>query len=227
MAKYTLIIAAGGTGKRFGLDIPKQFYVVGGKPVIIHTLSVFEDMDEIDEIIISCHKDYISHTVHIVEKYGIRKVRSVIEGGDTRQQSVYKAVCNVSEDTDYILIHDAARPFINADSIRRCISDAIATGCASVGKRVADTLKRSDDKCYITDTVDRTNLWQIETPQIFRRDIISDCHKKCIEDMVECTDDCMICERYGYKIKITEASCINLKLTHNSDILLAEAILGV
>lgn len=227
MAKNTLIIAAGGTGERTGLDIPKQFYVIKGKPVIVHTISVFEGMEEIDEIIISCHKDYISHTLDIVEKYGISKVTSVIEGGDTRQKSVYKAICRVSEDTDYILIHDAARPFINADSIRRCLIDASVTGCASVGKRVADTLKRSDDKCYITDTVDRDNLWQIQTPQIFRRDIISHCHDKCISDNVECTDDCMICERYGHRIKITEASCINTKLTDSSDILLAEAILGV
>lgn len=227
MAKNTLIIAAGGIGKRSGLDIPKQFYVINGKPVIVHTISVFEGMKEIDEIIISCHKDYISHALDIVKEYGLSKVVSVVEGGDTRQQSVYKAICAVSEDTEYILIHDAARPFINEDSIRRCLCDASVTGCASVGKRVSDTLKRSDDKCFIMDTVDRENLWQIQTPQIFKKDIISICHKKCVEDMAVCTDDCMICERYGYRIKITEASCINTKITQNSDILLAEAILGV
>lgn len=227
VAKNTLIIAAGGIGKRTGLDIPKQFYTIKDKPVIAHTISVFEKMDEIDEIIISCHKDYISHTMDIVNKYNLSKVVSVVEGGDTRQQSVFKALCKVSDDTEYVLIHDAARPFINQDSIRRCMLDAKISGCASVGKRVSDTLKRSDEEGYIEDTVDRNNLWQIQTPQIFKFHIIYECHKKCIEDDVSCTDDCMICERYGHRIKITQASCINMKLTDKSDILIAEAILNV
>ena len=227
MAKNTLIIAAGGVGKRTGLDIPKQFYMLSGIPVIVRTIRVFENMDDITDIIITCHKDYVEYTKTMMKEYGIDKVKCVTEGGDTRRQSVYNALKNVSDDTDYVLIHDAARPFINEDSIRRCILDAESTGCAAVGKRVVDTLKRTDGAGFITDTVDRDNLWQIQTPQIFKKDIICDCHQRCINDCFEATDDCMICERYGYSIKITESSCNNIKITDKSDIQLAEAIFNV
>lgn len=227
MAKNTLIIAAGGVGKRTGLDIPKQFYVIKGKPVIAYTVEIFEEMDEIDEIIISCHRDFISHITDIINEYGFTKVKTVTEGGNTRQESVYNALKSVSDDTELVLIHDAARPFTDSHSIRQCILDAKETGCAAVGRRVSDTLKRTDNEGMIDGTVDRENLWHIQTPQIFERKIISECHRRCLEDGIECTDDCMICESYGYRIKITEVSGINIKLTDLSDILLAEAILGV
>lgn len=227
MGRITVIIAAGGVGSRAGIDVPKQFYEIKGKPIIAYTLDVFEQITEIDEIIISANASFIEKTKDIVRKFGFSKVSCVLEGGDTRQQSVYKALGMVGDDTDYILIHDAARPFINRDSVLRCISDVKETGCAAVGKRAVDTMKRTDDRQCISETVDRTNLWHIQTPQAFERRIITECHEKCVADGAQYTDDCMICEKYGYKIRITEASSINMKITQYEDILLAEAILGV
>lgn len=227
MAKSSLIIAAGGVGKRAGLDMPKQFYEILSKPVIAHTIEIFESIPAIEEIIISCHKDYILYTYDIIKTFGFKKIKTVVSGGDTRQESVYKALLQVSDDSEYVLIHDAARPLISKTTVEKCMENAYSLGCSAVGKRVSDTLKRTDDLSYIKETVSRENLWQIQTPQIFKKDIIVLCHNKAIEDAFVATDDCMLCERYGYDIVITEADCNNIKITEKSDIRLAEALLNV
>ncbi len=227
MDKSSLIIAAGGVGKRAGLDMPKQFYEILSKPVIVHTIEAFENIREIEEIIISCHKDYVLYTYDIIKAFGLKKVKTVVSGGDTRQESVYKALSHVSDDSRYVLIHDAARPLISESAVLKCMENACVTGCSAVGRRVTDTLKRTDNASMITETVSRENLWQIQTPQIFKRDIIFDCHNKAKDDGFIATDDCMLCEKYGYDIIITEADCNNIKITERSDIALAEALLNV
>ena len=112
---YGVVIAAGGSGTRFGTDIPKQFVEISGIPIIAHTLSPFQACNEISEIVIVAHKDYLVYCSDIVKRFGFDKVTSIIEGGSTRQASVFKGIKTL--DTDYVLIHDAARPVISAENL--------------------------------------------------------------------------------------------------------------
>lgn len=220
---YGAVIAAGGSGTRFGTDMPKQFVDVLGIPVIAHTISKFQDCGYIDRIVISVHRDYVVFCNDIVRRFGYSKVVSIIEGGATRQESVFKALKVL--DTDYVLIHDAARPAIDAETIERCCMELKNCKACAVGARVVDTVKVSDDGDFITGTLDREKLWLIQTPQCFQREFILMCHQNAVFDRLTVTDDCMLAEHYGTKVKLVEGSRSNIKITDYSDLSVAEVIL--
>lgn len=223
--KYGVVIAAGGTGTRFGSDIPKQFLEIDDIPVIAHTISKFENCNEIKEIVISVHKDYLVYCSDIVKKFGFKKVTTVLEGGKTRQQSVFKGIKVLSSDVDYVLIHDAARPMVSIDTITKCCEAVRKYGASAAGSKVVDTLKLSEDGDFIQGTVDRSKMWQIQTPQCFNRDLILKFHKNAAFEGFEATDDCMLAEHYGQKIKLIESGRDNIKITEPKDLIIAEVLL--
>lgn len=223
--KFGAVIAAGGTGSRFGGDIPKQFTEACGIPVIAHTLRKFELCDEIDEIVIVTHKDYLVFCSDIVKSFEFEKVTSIIEGGKTRQQSVFKGIKSTSTHIDYVLIHDAARPAVSVETIKKCCDTVSEYGACAAGTKVVDTIKISDDGMFITATADRSKLWQIQTPQCFEREYILKCHKNAAFEGFEATDDCMLAERYGARIKLVEGGHDNLKITNFKDLAIAEVLL--
>lgn len=220
---FGVVIAAAGVGKRFGTDIPKQFNEALGIPVIAHTISRFCNCKLIDNITIVTHKDYVVYCSDIVKEFGFDKVTSIIEGGPTRQSSVFKGI--KATETDYVLIHDAARPLITNDAIIKCCHTLMDYGSCAVGVRVTDTIKISKDGKTIDSTPDRNLLWQIQTPQCFDREYILTCHKRAVFDGIEATDDCALAEYYGDEVRLVEGSRTNIKITDYSDLAVAEVLL--
>ena len=223
--KFGAIIAAGGSGTRFGSSIPKQFVDVCGIPVIAHTIGKFQKSAYIDEIVIVTHKDYVVFCNDIAKEMNFTKVTTIIEGGADRQESVFKGL--KSSNCEYVLIHDAARPMISTEDIDKCCNYLEEYDCCSVGSKVVDTLKISEDGQFIDATLDRSKVWAIETPQCFRKDVIIKCHKNAVFDRVAATDDCMLAEKYGYKVKLIESQTNNIKITNQRDLLVAEVLLNV
>ncbi len=221
----SVVIAAAGSGSRMGMDVNKQFLDIGGKPVLARTIQAFEDCSLVDEIIVIAAESEVEYcNKGIVGKYGFRKVKNVICGGEFRQQSVYNGLMQVSTDCDIVLIHDGARPFIDCKSITECIEAARETGAACVAVPVKDTIKRADDEGYIEGTIDRRSLWAMQTPQAFRYDLIVEAHRNAILEGYVGTDDAVLVERIGRRVKLVSGSYYNIKITTKEDLAIAEGI---
>ena len=222
----SVVIVAAGSGSRMGSEIPKQFLEVSGKPILAYTIDKFDSLESVNEIVVVTRSDSIVLCGDIVKQYEYKKVKTIIEGGATRQESVYKGLCALGEDSQYVLIHDGARPLISSDAIDRCISSVIKNNACAVGVPLVDTIKYSDTGEYITKTVDRSRLWSIQTPQAFEKELIINYHKKAIEDNFSATDDCMLLEHYGEKIALVEGEYENIKITSPIDIFVMEGIIN-
>lgn len=223
--KFAVVIAAGGSGTRFGGDVPKQYVELCGYPVIAHTIKNFENSDLISEIIVVTHRDYVVYCQDLAKNLNFRKITTVIEGGKTRQESVFKGIKQLSNDVTHVLIHDAARPNISADIIKEICETLFDCSACAVGVKVADTVKVSEDGEFISATLDRSKLWQIQTPQAFEKKLILKCHKNAAFEGFEATDDCMIAEKYGVKIKLVEGNRANLKITDYNDLVVMEGLM--
>ena len=215
----TAIIAAGGKGTRMGGDRNKIFLELCGKTVISRTVEIFDKNPHISEIIIVTGKDDISECEALMQKFG--KISAIVEGGPTRRDSVYNGL-KIAKG-HIIAIHDAARCLVSDEIINEAIDAAVKYGAAAPGVICKDTLKESDEDGFIASTIDRSKTYQIQTPQIFKSEIIMSAHNNA--DVFEATDDCSLVERMGGKIKITQGSYDNIKLTTPEDIIIGENIL--
>lgn len=220
----TAIIAAGGKGTRMGAGFNKVFMRLCGDEILLHTMRTFNESPLVDEIIVVTGKDDIERVKTLGKENSITKLAAVTVGGETRRASVYNGICEASG--DIIAIHDGARCLITQAEIAAVIGDCEKFGAAALGVPCKDTLKAADDDGFIAGTIDRSKTFQIQTPQVFERDVIIQAHKRAIEDKFEPTDDCALLECYGGKIKITEGSYDNIKLTTPEDIAVAEKILS-
>ena len=222
--KCVAVITAAGSGKRMGSDRKKQFIELFGKPVIAYTLEKFQNTDEIDDIVLVVSKDDIDFCrSEIVVKYGFSKVREILAGGAERQESVYKGVMTAAELGEIILIHDGVRPFVKRDEIVKTVEAADEKGAAILAVKVKDSLRSFDGT--ESKFVPRENMWLVQTPQSFRRDIIVNAHKKAAEDGFSGTDDAVLAERMGCNIYLVEGSYENIKITTPEDLVFSEAIL--
>ncbi len=225
MSKISVVIAAAGRGKRMGLDMNKQYIEVHGRPILAMTVQCFEECSHIDEIVIVANESEIEYCRNsIVDKYRFSKVKAVVSGGETRQQSVFNGLNQLSADCDIVLIHDGARPFILQESIMACINSADTYGAACAAVPVKDTVKLADTDGFVARTVDRSGLWQIQTPQTFRFGLVMEAHRKALSDGFDGTDDAMLVERLGYKVKLVLSDYYNIKITTREDLVYAEAI---
>ena len=164
--KFTAIILSAGTGSRMKSNMPKQYMELLGKPVIYYSIKAFED-SPVDEIVIVCSTDYIEYFRHsIIEKYGFEKLKAVVQGGKERYNSVYEGL-KAANGTDYVLIHDGARPLVDNEIIVRSMHTVEKEKACVAGMPVKDTIKVSDEFGYSANTPDRKSLWQIQTPQCF------------------------------------------------------------
>ena len=222
--KVSALIVAGGVGSRMGADIPKQFLKLFGKPVIAHTIEAFEKNDCIDEIVIVTLEDYIVFCKDIVDSFGFSKVKKIVSGGSTRQESVYKGLMEITG--EYVLIHDGARPIVSQKVIENCVGTVTTSSACAVGVKVNDTLKIADDNKIITSTPDREHMYSIQTPQAFSTSEITEAHKFAVESGFVGTDDAVLYERLGKNVKIVEGDYSNIKITSPIDISIAEAYLG-
>jgi 2-C-methyl-D-erythritol 4-phosphate cytidylyltransferase len=222
----TAIIVAGGKGKRMGQSINKQFIKIGDMEILARTLEVFQNTAEIDEIVVVCAEDEIDFCrENIVERYGYGKVARLVPGGLERQNSVLNGLRSCSTDTDIVVIHDGARPFVASDIIRESIKCADHCGACTAAVPVKDTIKVVDKDGFSIDTPDRSTLYAVQTPQTFKYDIIMEAHNRALKMNIIGTDDTMLVENMGLKVKIISGSYLNIKLTTQEDLIFGELIL--
>lgn len=225
--KNTAIVLAAGQGKRMNSKVQKQFLELGGKPLLYYSLKCFQDSGMIRDIILVTGAESVPFCKEeIVEKYGLTKVTKVIPGGKERYDSVYEGLLSC-ENSDFVLIHDGARPFITEEIIRRGIQGVEKTGACVIGMPSKDTVKIADTQGYVAETPDRSTVWTIQTPQIFEYNLIREAHEKIrCRDMSAITDDAMVVEQEtGVKIVLVEGSYKNLKITTPEDLDIAEIFL--
>lgn len=220
------IILAGGRGKRMGSDISKQFIEIDGKPILYYTLKRFIDSKSINEIILVLPKDEIEYCIdNVLNKYNL-KVTKIVEGGKERQDSVYNALKEVVG-CDIVLIHDGARPFVKERIIEEGIAFAKEHGAAAPGVIPKDTIKVIDKNSFSKETPDRNTLVAIQTPQVFKSNIIIDAHKKVRESKLVVTDDTMVVEMNNNRVYIYEGDYENIKITTKEDLILAQKLVNV
>lgn len=219
----SVVIPAAGMGKRMNTDINKQYIELKGKAILAHTIEKFEKNKYIDEIIIVTRKDEEDFCKkNIVLKYNFKKVKDIVCGGKERRDSVYNGLKKVGKNTDIVLIHDGARPFITDEIINNSIKEILLHRAIVVGVPVKDTIKKVNEENTIENTPNRKHLWSVQTPQGFFYDIITECYSKSIEEDIEATDDSMLVENYGYKVKMVMGSYENIKITTPEDVLIGE-----
>ncbi len=228
MEKVSAIVLAAGQGRRMNTSIQKQFLQLKNKPVLVHTIEAFEksDVDEIIVVTSSSEIDYVKS--EIVKKYNLKKVKSVVEGGEERYHSVFCGLKACSS-CSYVLIHDGARPLVTESIINRAIESTKVYKSCVVGMPVKDTIKVADEHGVAIKTPDRKYLWQIQTPQAFQFELIYQAYQMMLDNPDFCegiTDDAMVVERMkGIKVHLIEGSYENLKVTTPEDLILAEALL--
>ncbi|WP_243370321.1 2-C-methyl-D-erythritol 4-phosphate cytidylyltransferase [Geotalea sp. SG265] len=221
------LIPAAGMGKRMGAGMNKQYLLLDNRPILAHTLAVFEQAPFVDDIHVVIPEAEISFCrEQVVEKYGFAKVRSIIAGGSERQYSVLngiRALSNCNED-DVVIIHDGVRPFVPLQVIRHSIETASRHDGALVAVPVKDTVKCVSDG-IVTDTPPRETIWLAQTPQSFRYDIISAAHELAAAEGFLGTDDASLVERLGREVHVVRGDYRNIKITTPEDMLLAETFL--
>lgn len=211
------IIPSGGSGSRIGGEIPKQYLQFNGMELIVYTLKIFQNCDLIDEIIVSAKKDYHSLLQTLKEKYSLVKFTKVVEGGKERQDSVFNALKSIkAAKEDLIAVHDAVRPLLSQQILIESIETAKKFGSAVVALKAKDTLIKGND--FVESFVDRNEIYYAQTPQVFRFDILMESIQKAETDKFIGTDESMIVNRYGYKVKIVKGSSSNFKITNQDDI---------
>ena len=219
----TAIVLVGGSGKRMHSDIPKQYMLLNGKPVIYYSLKAFEENKHIDEIILVTAKEYIEYVRNEIAGSGFTKLTKVIEGGKERFDSVWAGLQQI-HGTGYVYIHDGARPCIDQNIINACWETVIQCDACVAAAPVKDTIKVADADGYAVNTPDRKTLWQIQTPQVFSADVIKEAYSRLYEQ--NCfdgvTDDAMVVERYGdSKVKLVNCGYRNIKITTPEDMEIA------
>jgi len=226
MPNYAAILLAAGRSSRFQHREKKPFADLGGRAVWLRSLELFSVRDDFRRIIIAVSSDdrevfdrrYRSNVAFI-------DVAVVVEGGAERTDSVRSALEHVPDEIDFVAIHDTARACLTSELLVRVLEGAQETGAAALATPITDTIKREGPKGIVADTVSRDGLWTVQTPQVFRRDLIVKAYADQSRISNATTDDCMLIEAIGGKIRLIESDSTNIKITTASDLALAEAII--
>lgn len=218
------IITAAGQGLRMGLPVPKQFLQLLGKPLLWHTVKVFETCPVIDEIVLVLPADMVEQgRVQFPPEF--KKIKAVVAGGDTRQESVRNGLAEVSGESLIVAVHDGVRPLIDHSLIFRTIALAKEKGAAIPAIPVGDTLKEVSKDGLIEGTLDRTGIYCAQTPQCFRLDLLIKAFSQAIEDGTFSTDEAQLLEGTGEAVYVSQGDPLNLKITTQSDLKIAEILL--
>jgi len=223
----TAIIVAAGAGRRIGSATPKTYLPIAGRALILRTLDRVFSSQSVTDVVLVVGAEDIERCRQLLEADVSLHSRSVVlqSGGATRQQSVNRGLAKVTAGVDVVMIHDGARPFVAAALIDRCVEAARLHGAAVVGVPVRDTIKRVGANGLVQSTPERAGLWEIQTPQIFQRQLIVAAHERAAREGVEATDDAMVVERLGKPVFVVEGERTNIKITVPEDLLLAEAMI--
>lgn len=225
------IILAGGNGTRMGSDIPKQFIDIYGKPLVIHTLESFDSNSNIDAIAVVCKEGWHEDLKIWIRKFGINKVKWIVQQGETRQESTYNALCKLkgecSED-DIVIVHDSARPLISQRIIDDNVAGAKEYGAVDTVVPTADTIISSKDDETIDFVPVRKELYLGQTPQSFRYGLILKAHEKAIESNKQnSTDDCQLVLSLDEKVHLVNGDKLNFKITTFEDLLLLKSVIKI
>lgn len=224
--KIFAIIPAAGSGTRIGGEIKKQFLPLKGKPIIVHTLQQFEHCPDVDEVALALPESAMSEMEAIVERYRLHKVSKMIMGGAKRQDSVANVLKRLTlKDSDIVLVHDGVRPFIEIKQLSHIIKVCKEYHAAVLAVQPKDTIRRSVGGGFFDQTLDRTALWLIQTPQAFQAKLLVKAFEKAKKDKFFSTDEAALVERLGVKVKIVEGSYDNIKITTKEDLELGTLIL--
>lgn len=232
MKKTVAIVLAAGQGKRMNSNVHKQYLLLKGKPVLYYSMKAFQDsfIDEMILVVGKGEEEYCKR--EIVEKYEFTKVSKIIEGGKERYNSVYNGLLAAGEDTQYVFIHDGARPFITQEILNRVYLEVQKEKACVIGMPVKDTIKIANTTGYVDNTPDRSTVWMIQTPQVFDYAVVKDGYNRFITEEHQgnggssITDDASVVEQYVKRpIKLVEGSYQNIKITTPEDLKIAEAFL--
>jgi 2-C-methyl-D-erythritol 4-phosphate cytidylyltransferase len=217
------IIVAGGSSQRAGFD--KLFAPLAGKPVVAHSITALESTRAVDSIILVARADRLTEFDQLIQTYGFRKVVAIVPGGGRRQDSVQRGLEKLPAQCDFVAVHDAARPLLSPELVERIYQCAQVHGGAASGAPVSDTLKRVDEAGVVVGGVNRANLFAVETPQIFRRDLLEEAYRALFTSGAQVTDEISAVERIGGKVVLLPNEQPNFKITYSSDLQQAESIL--
>ncbi|MEZ4705022.1 MAG: 2-C-methyl-D-erythritol 4-phosphate cytidylyltransferase [Bdellovibrionota bacterium] len=221
----TVLVTAAGHGSRFGHDQPKQFYPILGKSILRRTLESIQDMDFVSQIIVVLPQEYVSDPLmHRMHTEGLDKISAIVAGGETRQESVHKGLKVVSNQTQVVAIHDGARCFLTSNDLWQAIEKCFEFDGAICAHPVRDTLQKVHGE-KITQTLDRKDVWAMQTPQVFRFPWILKAYDHAQENHANTTDDASVAHQYGGNICVVSSSSQNIKITYPEDILLAQAMI--
>ena len=231
MKYVSAIVLAAGSGLRFKSKIPKPFVKINSQPIIIYCLEILSKHPSVRDIIVVVNDGFLGEMVSKIRQYRIDKVRQVIKGGRLRQDSVRNALKAIDNRTDAVLIHDGARPIIDKETVSSVIKEARKSGAAILGVPVKATIKKLKaqssklkDRLVVDKTLNRENLWEVQTPQVFKKELILQAYSKFGKS--EVTDDASLVEKLGARVKVVMGSYSNIKITTPEDLVIAEAILN-
>ncbi|MDO8663024.1 MAG: 2-C-methyl-D-erythritol 4-phosphate cytidylyltransferase [Candidatus Omnitrophota bacterium] len=219
------IVVAAGKSKRFKTKTSKVILKLGSKPVIVYSLGILNEHPKIKEIIIVANPQNFESLRGIIKKNKFYKAVKVVLGGKKRKDSVAAGLRVINSKADFVLIHDAARPFITRDLVSLVINEAYESKAAILGVPVKATIKRcklQGAECMVKETIDRKNIWEVQTPQVFARDLILKAYQRFSHS--DATDDAMLVERLGAKVSVVLGSYKNIKITTPEDFIIAKGV---
>lgn len=224
--RVNAVIVAAGEGKRMGEKVPKPFLPLGGRPLILHTLRRFAASQVRKVIVVAAGRELSRCQEFIQSDLQLGGLECVFQtGGQRRQDSVSEGLARLDTDCEVVVIHDGVRPFVSPSLIDRCVEKAFQKGAVVVGVPVRDTIKVVSVDRQVRETPSRDSLWEIQTPQAFRTEIIREAFRHAAIEGVEATDDAMLVESLGKSVALLEGERTNIKITVPEDLLFAEALL--
>lgn len=219
-----VVIVAAGRGTRMGTVESKQYLLLQGKPILVHTLEVFQQHELISEIVLVTGEVDIARCREWIQLYKLDKVTAIIPGGSERQYSVHKGLLKLG--TEWVMVHDGVRPFVHPREIEACYERAKEIGASVLAVPVKDTIKQVDSEGKVLSTPDRRSLWAIQTPQTFRLSDLLEAYEEAEQDDFLGTDDSSLAERAGIPVSVVEGSYRNIKITTPEDLDFAEFTKG-
>ncbi len=229
-ASIWVILVAGGSGQRFGSEIPKQFLSLAGQPVIEYSFKLFTQLkNSVSGLVLVLPQEQLDHWKTYFSQNQNENLTTIpvkfTQGGKTRQQSVTLGFSLIPKDCDWVLIHDAARPLLTKDLVETCLTSAQNHGAAIAASPLADTLKKADHKKKVRETLPRENLYRIQTPQVFSKHLLGEALQWAESQAMDATDEATLIEKMGHPVHIVEAPSSNFKITTQEDLILAEALM--
>ena len=220
-----VVIAAAGKGSRMGTTTNKQYMLLKGTQVLSYSLDFFEKLPVVNQIVVVCARDEVEYCEEeIVKRFKYNKVAAVVPGGQERQDSVWAGLQQLGADTELVAVHDGARPLLSAEVLTRLLAEAQEWGAAIPGIVSRDTVKLGDRDGFVRQTLDRTSVYAIQTPQVFNYTELVTAYREAREEDFLGTDDASLFERYIGRVKIVPGDFNNIKITTPQDMIVAEAL---